>query len=120
MLECGWHLLGHRCECGHLTIPARFYEQSEGKELSHEKAEGQYLAWLASLEKPDFVNPPVMEELHGQAKTTSERPHVEVATDVTQTHSRALKTCNACNKPFDNRGQVCNGCRQAAYRERSQ
>ena len=29
------------------------------------------------------------------------------------------KTCNACNKPFNNRGKVCNACRQKAYRERS-
>ena len=30
-----------------------------------------------------------------------------------------VKTCNACNKPFNNRGEVCNACRQRAYRERS-
>ncbi|KKL09072.1 hypothetical protein LCGC14_2569550 [marine sediment metagenome] len=26
--------------------------------------------------------------------------------------------CNACNKPFNNRGKVCNACRQRAYRGR--
>ena len=30
-----------------------------------------------------------------------------------------VKTCNACNKPFNNRGKVCNACRQRTYRERS-
>ena len=29
-----------------------------------------------------------------------------------------VKTCNACNKPFSNRGDVCNACRQRAYRNR--
>lgn len=29
-----------------------------------------------------------------------------------------VKACNACNKPFSNRGSVCNACRQKAYRGR--
>src|SRR3989337_577836 len=59
-----WHQLGRRCECGFLTIPARFYERSkEGKELSQGEAERNYLGWLGSEEKPASVTPPVMDEI---------------------------------------------------------
>ena len=39
-------------------------------------------------------------------------------TDGGSTPPASTKTCNACNKPFTNRGGVCNRCRQAAYRRR--
>ncbi len=45
--------------------------------------------------------------------TTTESRETVYAEAVTQ------KTCNACNKPYNNRGGVCNACRQRAYRERS-
>ena len=34
-----WHRLGERCECGHLTAPARFYKDAE-------QAEAAYLGFL--------------------------------------------------------------------------
>jgi len=59
-----WHQLGRRCGCGFLAIPARFYERNvKGEELSQGEAEGNYLAWLGSEEKPAYVNPPVMDEI---------------------------------------------------------
>lgn len=36
-----WHRLGERCQCGHLTVPARFY-----KDATHKQAEAAYLAFL--------------------------------------------------------------------------
>lgn len=39
------HRLGERCECGHLTVPVRFYWK-EQKEVTHEKAEAAYLEHL--------------------------------------------------------------------------
>lgn len=40
-----WHRLGERCECGHVTIPARFYWIGD-KEQTHAKAEERYLEFL--------------------------------------------------------------------------
>lgn len=37
-----WHRLGERCECGHLTVPARFYAD----DATHEQAEAAYLGFL--------------------------------------------------------------------------
>lgn len=69
-----WHHLGSRCECGHLTVPARFYERGkDGKELRQGEAEASYLAWLRSDEKPEYVNPPVMAEIRTEKRTESLR-----------------------------------------------
>ncbi len=35
------------------------------------------------------------------------------------THEETVKLCNGCGKEFSNRGDICNACRQKAYRERS-
>ena len=43
---------------------------------------------------------------------------VDEARQETAVTQAALRVCNACNKPFNNRGSVCNACRQRAYRER--
>lgn len=68
------------------------------------KGPERYLAWLASDEKPGYVNPPVMAEvLH---KT------------VTQSRVTQQEVCNECGKPKTGRGKACNACRQAAYRGR--
>lgn len=37
-----WHRLGERCECGHLSLPARFYAD----DATHEQAEKAYLGFL--------------------------------------------------------------------------
>ena len=59
-----FHTLGNRCHCGHLTIPVSFHSRdSEGNVISDGKGEIEYLKWLASDDKPDYVNPPVMEEI---------------------------------------------------------
>lgn len=104
------HSIGYRCWCEYLAVPARFHDRDDKGKVVGERGEKRYLAWLASDEKPEYVNPPVMEEIRRKAGA---RQAVEVA--VTQA---TLKTCNACNEPFANRGKVCNRCRQAAYRRR--
>ena len=55
-----FHTIGNRCWCGYLAIPVRFHAR-EGNVIKG--GEEQYLAWLSSDEKPDCVNPPVMEEV---------------------------------------------------------
>lgn len=97
------HTIGRRCWCGYLAVPVRFHDRdSRGNVVGG--GEEQYLAWLVSDEKPDYVNPPVMAEvLH---KTVTESP-------VTQG-----ELCNECGNPKTGRGKVCNRCRQAAYRGR--
>ena len=83
-----WHRLGERCECGHLTVPARFYG-----ELTHEKAEEAYLAYL------EQANP----ELWGKLVTKSvTKPPV---TKLGVTKGRPKKHGSSAEK-------------QAAYRQR--
>lgn len=43
-----WHRLGERCECGHVTVPARFFKD----DATQEQAEVRYLAHL-EVEKPE-------------------------------------------------------------------
>jgi hypothetical protein len=111
-----FHTIGRRCWCGYLTVPNRFHERdSRGNVIGH-KGESQYLAWLASDEKPAHVNPPVMAEVRGDHGIP-----VEGVTDddhgvVTQPES-GNKTCNTCGEVVTRR-KVCNKCRQAAYRRR--
>ncbi len=58
------HTIGNRCQCGHLTIPVSFHSRDkEGNIISDGKGEAAYLTFLASDEKPDYVNPPVMSEI---------------------------------------------------------
>ena len=54
------HTIGNRCWCGYLAVPTRFHNR-DGKGNVIGGGEEQYLAWLD--EKPDYVNPPVMEEI---------------------------------------------------------
>ena len=58
-----FHTIGNRCWCGYLTVPVRFHERGQRGNVIGGKGEERYLAWLASDEKPDFVNPPVMAEI---------------------------------------------------------
>lgn len=44
-----WHRLGERCECGHVTVPARFYWVGD-KEQTHEKAEERYMEFLGQFD----------------------------------------------------------------------
>ena len=37
-----WHRLGERCECGHVTVPARFYAD----DATQKQAEARYMAFL--------------------------------------------------------------------------
>ncbi len=119
------HTTGNRCWCGFLAVPARFHERDGKGRVIGELGEGRYLAWLASDEKPDYVNPPVMEEIRGKELSRPEKPSAEGSGNPEgeagarqEGETPSLKTCNTCNKPFTNRGNVCNACRQAAYRER--
>jgi rRNA maturation endonuclease Nob1 len=34
------------------------------------------------------------------------------------TQAENVRVCNGCGKEFSNRGDICNACRQKAYRER--
>ena len=43
----------------------------------------------------------------------------ETVTQHGVTPAENVKLCNACKQEFSNRGDVCNACRQRAYRERS-
>ena len=99
------HTTGNRCWCGHLTVPVRFHDRDSNGKVTKD-GEEQYLAWLASDEKPDYVNPPVMEEIRTSPVVTPP----EVVTE------SGNKTC-ACGKVVTRR-KVCNACRQSAYRER--
>ena len=58
-----FHTIGRRCWCGYLAVPVRFHDRDQRGNVVGNKGEANYLAWLASDEKPDFVNPPVMEEV---------------------------------------------------------
>ena len=59
------HQIGRRCVCGYLAVPNRFHNRDGAGKIisSQEQAEGAYLAWLGSGEKPVYVDPPVMEEI---------------------------------------------------------
>ncbi len=103
-----FHTIGNRCRCGHLTIPVSFHSRdSSGRVIEDGKGEAEYLRWLASDDKPDYVNPPVMAEVRGNAVVT--KPEV-----VTESGN---KTCTECGGAVTRR-KVCNKCRQAAYRRR--
>lgn len=111
------HTIGGRCWCGYLTVPTRFHDRDSKGNVTG-KGEEQYLAWLASDEKPDYVNPPVMSEIRGDhgLEGVTDQDHSAVTPPETVTES-GNKTCNTCGKAVTGR-KVCNACRQAAYRER--
>ena len=100
-----WHQLGRRCGCGFLAIPARFYERNvKGEELSQGEAEGNYLAWLGSEEKPAYVNPPVMAELsHPDVPPENVPPSMS-------------HPCETCGRGKDYTGRECYACRKARGR----
>ena len=102
------HTIGNRCHCGFLTVPVRFHERDGKGKVVGELGEGRYLAWLASDEKPDHVNPPVMAEIK----------RVTPVVVGLESVSREDKKCVTCDKVFTGRGKVCHACRQAAYRRR--
>ena len=68
-----FHTIGNRCWCGYLTVPVRFHERDQRGNVIGHKGEERYLAWLASDEKPDFVNPPIMAEIRAEKNKRSER-----------------------------------------------
>ena len=112
-----WHLLGSRCECGHLTLPNRFYIKGHDKEgnviqRSQSEAEKAYLEVYGEVVSRSTEAP---QESSGDTQGVAGAQKETEAPGVTQT---ALKTCNACNRPLHNRGNVCNACRQKAYRGR--
>ena len=58
------HTIGNRCWCGYLALPVGFHTRDDKEKVVEDgKGEERYLAWLGSDEKPDYVNPPVMEEV---------------------------------------------------------
>ena len=111
------HTIGNRCWCGFLAVPTRFHERDDKGKVARDGGK-QYLAWLASEEKPDYVNPPVMAEIRGGAGTVAQQPSGCDGANGGSTPPASTKTCNTCNRPFVTRGKVCNRCRQAAYRRR--
>ena len=111
------HTIGNRCWCGYLAVPVRFHERDPKGKVAG-KGEERYLAWLASDEKPDYVNPPVMAEVHRPLAGMGDDDCTQYVTKAATQPETVTKTCNTCNEPFTNRGKTCNKCRQAAYRER--
>lgn len=84
-----WHRLGERCECGHVTTPARFYEYDDktGKDgRTQAQAERAYLDWLASPEKPDYVQPPVLAEVQSAAERDKTQRQRDTARERQQRH----------------------------------
>ena len=59
-----------------------------------------------------------VERPHESNVSTGANPLTGGHTPTVQADNNTEKTCNACNKPLHNRGDVCNACRQRAYRER--
>ncbi len=83
------HTLGRRCQCGHLTIPVSFHSRdSGGNVISDGKGEAEYLRWLGSAAKPDYVNPPVMEEIKRTKRPEKELTDAIKRTDVPETAVR--------------------------------
>lgn len=111
------HTIGNRCWCGYLTVPVRFHERDDKGKVTKE-GEEQYLRWLASAEKPGYVNPPVMAEIKRTAPPPIVgTPPTGVTTEMITEPKAVTKTCNTCGRAVTGR-KVCNACRQAAYRER--
>ena len=57
-----FHTIGNRCFCEYLTVPNRFHDRDNRGNVIGGKGPERYLAWLRD-EKPDHVNPPVMDEI---------------------------------------------------------
>jgi len=98
-----WHRVGERCPCGHLSVPGPFYayDPTRKTERTQKEAGGAYLEWLASDEKPDYVNPPVLAE---SGRTDIQR--TEKRTGNKRTRGRSRKWSSEAE-------------RLRAYRERS-
>lgn len=105
-----FHTIGNRCWCGHLTVPVRFHERDSRGNVIGNKGEGRYLAWLASDEKPDFVNPPVMAEIN-----RDETPHVTKVCDETPNN---VTVCDETPKTGRPKKYKSRAEQQAAYRRR--
>ena len=99
-----WHQIGRRCvSCGHLAVPARFYEGRpvlEGKreKESHAAAEALYLEWCGD----------------------NGRNPESVPTNV-PTGGLSLQDvptlCEVCElRPREGRYKLCSGCRKAKVR----
>ena len=100
-----------------MGVPGRFYVVGYKDERpvlgSQEQAEAAFREWLEGDDCPEYVDKAAC---LGMLDVTKER-----VTEPVVTHSEApsdAKACNTCNKPFDNRGELCNACRQRAYRGR--
>ena len=114
-----FHTTGNRCWCGYLTVPNRFHERDQRGNVIGNKGPKRYLAWLASDEKPDFVNPPVMAEIKRDNVPEKNKRDIE-ARESTVTPSRpALRPKGADSvhrgrpKKWANEAE-----RKAAYRRR--
>ena len=94
------------CQKAHWTYDGHFVSEVEVPQYVKDMAKGALGYEKTIVVFPD-PNPPET------VTTVTKSSEVVFAEPVTQ------KTCNACNKPLHNRGQVCNACRQRAYRERS-
>lgn len=118
MVNCNrWHRLGERCECGHITVPARFYW--DGKEIGHDKAEAAYLDWL------EAENPALWRKLAKPfKKPVTETRNVAKPVTVCLADVEPSHRCEECGRgiPKPARGPWpthCSAkCRQAAYRGR--
>ena len=109
------HTIGNRCWCGYLAVPTRFHNR-DGKGNVIGGGEEQYLTWLASDEKPDYVNPPVMEEI--KRDIVPESPIKR--TDVPEKTVGASRPARGVDSPRRGRPKKWKSEteRKAAYRER--
>lgn len=60
-----WHRLGERCECGHLSVPARFYAD----DATQKQAEAAYLGFLKENMPERYEKLAICEE------PSEEKPH---------------------------------------------
>lgn len=74
---------------------------AEGSQI---QAEGAYLEWLGSDEKPEYVNPPVMAEI----VPPQEMSH---PTEPVMSHP-----CETCGKDKSYTGKECYACRKRRSR----
>lgn len=133
-----WHRLGERCECGHVTVSARFcrdktcgisLEKVVSKadrtksdilgDISHEKAEARYLEFLKDNipELHERLNRPGP-SWDPRARREPVTPPVSVTEPVTSNNPEE-KTCDTCLRRFSGYGKECPACRKKRSRVKS-
>ena len=89
-----WHRLGERCECGHITVPARFYADG----ANQKQAEVRYMEFLEA-------NPEAAARMRQieDVRATREYPAV--------LQGCVTGKCVTCGRDYSGRGKECGACR---------